>query len=285
MIRWIALAALWGGTALAQPVLHPETEACHVSIAYAPEDVRAEIEAWVRAEPRCERELEVRVIPTDDGLYLQARDASGRVRERVVPDAQSAAVLVVSWMADDSLGPTHAPMLEPPSASIGSSDAELPPEMGGVIAHPTPRSRARRWLTLGAIGSDTGGGFRGQVDVFAGRRWSVGVSGGWRGDRESHDGIGQARVVFSTSRELGPFSMRVQLGVGADVSEADPMDGDTTQMRHRGHENVVPRAEAAMFARLRITGDWGVIGGPIVEGGPRDDKPSLSLVLGVQRGL
>jgi len=157
--------------------------------------------------------------------------------------------------------------------------------MGGVITRATARSHGRRWLTLGAIGSDTGGGFRGQVDVFAGRRWSIGVGGGWRGDRESHDGIGQARVLFSTSRELGPISVRLQLGVGADVSETDAMDGDTTQMRHRGHENVVPRAEAAVFAKLRITGEWGLIGGPIVEGGPRDDKPSLSLFLGVQRGL
>src|SRR5213075_54522 len=66
----------------------------------------AEIESWVRAEPRCERELVVRVMPTDDGmLYLTATDQRGHVRERVIPDAQSAAVLVVSWMADDSIGP------------------------------------------------------------------------------------------------------------------------------------------------------------------------------------
>src|SRR5688572_26737906 len=95
------------GTAAAQPVTRPEHDPCNVTIAVAPAEVRAEIEAWVRAEPRCERELEVRVLPADEGLYLQARSRDGRVRERVVPDAQSAAVLVVSWMADDSLGPTY----------------------------------------------------------------------------------------------------------------------------------------------------------------------------------
>src|SRR4051812_3641665 len=101
----VAVAALCA-RAVAQPVTQPEREPCKVTIALAPTDVREEIEAWVRAEPRCERELEVRVVPTDDGLYLTARDPGGHVRERIVPDAQSAAVLVVSWMADDSLGPT-----------------------------------------------------------------------------------------------------------------------------------------------------------------------------------
>ena len=93
------------GTAVAQPVTHPEHEPCLVTIAYAPDDVRAEIETWVKAEPRCDRQLEVRVVPTEAGLYLFARDSEGHVRERVVPDARSAAVL--SLFAAQTVRPLH----------------------------------------------------------------------------------------------------------------------------------------------------------------------------------
>src|SRR4051812_33596116 len=89
------------GSAVAQPIVAPEP--CSVSIARAPDDVRAEIDHWVRAEPRCNASLEVRVVPTDGGYYLFARDNRGRVRERVVPDARSAGVLVASWVADDTI--------------------------------------------------------------------------------------------------------------------------------------------------------------------------------------
>jgi hypothetical protein len=280
------------GTALAQPVTRPEIEPCRVTIAYAPEDVRAEIEAWVRAEPRCERELEVRVVPAEDGLYLQARDGNGRVRERLVPDAQSAAVLVVSWMADDSLGPTHtSPILDAPSVAI--SDPEMPADPEApFVAHATARPRAQRWLTLGVLGSEKTGGFRGQVDLFAGRRWSIGVGGGFRGDhdRDSHDGVGQARVLFSTHRSLGPLSIRVQLGFGADVANSEDMDSDDTMETQgddsgdRGRGELTPRLEAGVFARVPVTRGWGLVGGPLVEG-TRHEKPTWSMFLGVQRGL
>ena len=69
--------------AAAQPITQPAetTEPCRVVVVLAPPDVRAEIEAWVKAEPRCVRELEVRVVPTRDGLYLSASDREGHVRE------------------------------------------------------------------------------------------------------------------------------------------------------------------------------------------------------------
>lgn len=98
-----AAVAAGGAPAWAQAAPAPADRACRVTIAEAPGDVRAEIEAWVRAEPRCRRELEVRVVAAAGGLHLRAREPDGHVRERIVPDAQSAAVLVVSWMADDSI--------------------------------------------------------------------------------------------------------------------------------------------------------------------------------------
>ncbi len=293
------------GVARAQPVTQPELEPCRVTIALAPSDVRAEIEAWVRAEPRCENELEIRVVPTDDGLYLSARDQHGHVRERVVPDAQSAAVLVVSWMADDSLGPTFPRHTErePPTpterAPAATLDNESPFDPGppGLSEHASISGAHRaRWLTLGAItSSEDRIGVRGQLDLLRGRWWSIGAAGGWRpterrGADMGADGSGQARVVVSARRSFGAVSLRAQLGLGADVSttnqrmdDRDAMDGDR---RVRGGAALIPKAEAAVFADVRVLDSWGLIGGPIVdaslgEGGP----PQLSIFFGVQHGL
>src|SRR5262249_45669644 len=137
------------GSAAAQPVTHPEAEACKVTVAFAPDEVRAEVEAWVRAEPRCERELVVRVTPTEDGLYLTATDLKGHVRERVVPDAQSAAVLVVSWMADDSIGPTPTERADAEEVPVEAPGTRAPSEvrddeLPGGIQFSGLRARAAR---------------------------------------------------------------------------------------------------------------------------------------------
>ncbi len=97
----------------------PQPRRCEVTIVRAPDEARAVIEGWVRAEPRCTTSLELRVVPTEGGLYLFARDDGGRIHERVVPDAQSAGVLVASWIADDRLTPPGAP------APIGPTQAPV----------------------------------------------------------------------------------------------------------------------------------------------------------------
>src|SRR5262245_46776475 len=99
----IALVLAAGNLAHAQP------RPCEVTYARAPEEARRVIEAWVAREQRCSTTLELRVIPTDGGLYLYAQDAAGHVRERIVPDADAAGTLVASWVADDSIGPPIAP--------------------------------------------------------------------------------------------------------------------------------------------------------------------------------
>src|SRR5690606_15193316 len=93
---------LAASSAAAQSV--EEARTCQVTIARAPDDVREVVEAWVRSEPQCSKALEVRIVPTEGGLYLLAQDEQGRIRDRVVPDAETAGVLVASWIADD-----HAP--------------------------------------------------------------------------------------------------------------------------------------------------------------------------------
>lgn len=269
-------------TAAAQPVEHPEVEPCRVTIALAPPDVRAEIEAWVNAEPRCVRELEVRAIPTDGGLYLSARDNNGRTRERVVPDAQSAAVLIVSWMADDSLGasPPVATAEVPAShATIGptsvvdlTADTESPFEMH---AHTRQRAGSHRYLTLGAIGHDADhAGVRAQVDLFGGRYLSLGLAGGW-----SQHG-GQARVVAGATKSFGRFAVRAQIGIGADFATVDASTDPRQQMQVVGPQfdardsmmeatasRVQPRGEVGLLGRIAIDRNWAVLGGPVVEAG------------------
>lgn len=294
LVAGLVLAAALRVSAGAQPVTQPERASCKVTIALAPADVRAEIEAWVRAEPRCERELEVRVVPTEDGLYLSASDPDGRVRERVVPDAQSAAVLVVSWMADDSLGPTfpepHAAIAAEAPPITASYDDEVPDAVAlgapGLARTVQLRDRVarKRWLSLGVIGSrDAGGGFRGQLDLLAHETFTVGVGGGFRGreDRDGmddHKGTGQLRLFVGTSYSRGRVSLRAQVGVGADVTSSH---GDRMEPRDR---SVSAIGEASVFAKIRLTDRWGLIGGPVVETS-FDDHPTKSVFLGVRRGL
>lgn len=284
---WIAAVVVLAGTANAQPITQPDRE-CRVVIAVAPDDVRAEIEAWVRAEPRCLRELEVRVVPTEDGLYLSATDARGHVRERVVPDAQSAAVLVVSWMADDSLGPrlpSRAAVEPPEAAPTYADDSEIPMVPG--LARAVQRrdaARGRRWLTFGALGSDhERGGLRASIDLFASGTWSLGIAGGLqRGDHD--EGTGQARVVIGASHSLGRISVRAQLGLGVDTTRPnDRMERDQMDSAH-DHPRVLPAIEAGVLAKLRITDAWGIVGGPIASATP-EAPPTLSMFLGVQYGL
>ncbi|MEO6774142.1 MAG: hypothetical protein ABI467_14180 [Kofleriaceae bacterium] len=111
------------------------TGTCSVNIVRAPDAVRETIEHWL-ANERCTLALEVRIIPTEGGLYVLATDEHGRVRERIVPDPQSAGVLIASWAADDGLGGATPPL----------SIAELAPQAaaptGAPIYGPPPQSGA-----------------------------------------------------------------------------------------------------------------------------------------------
>jgi len=303
MARFSSLVAvaLTSSTALAQPVTRPEHDPCAVTIVVAPDDARREIEAWVRAEPRCERQLEVRVVPTEDGLYLSARDAEGRVRERIVPDARAAAVLVVSWMADDSLGPELPTPVEqrpasPPSAAAvrAELDDELPGEALSQQLDAGIHYRGQKkthWLSLGALATQHGGlGIRTQLDLIHVDRYTLGIAAGWRqiGDRSSEDGVTQGRIVAGATETFGRISLRAQLGLGLDVAtQADRMGTRDLMdpVSRDGGRSIVPVAEAGVLATLRVTDAWGLVGGPVIEATTRDATPHLSVVIGITRGL
>jgi hypothetical protein len=127
----LALLAAVSARAVAQPA-----PPCEVVIARAPDAARAEIERWLAVEPHCARGLEVRIVETTDGLYLFARDDRGFTRERMVPDAATAAALVMSWAADDSVdGVWQQPAPEPVTPAPALAPLPPPPAVVDRGAH------------------------------------------------------------------------------------------------------------------------------------------------------
>jgi hypothetical protein len=249
----VSSATVLAATAVsAQPVPAPAT--CSVTIARAPDDVRDEVTRWVRAEPHCNATLEVRVVPTEGGLYLFARDGQGRVRERIVPDAQSVGVLVASWVADDSIetppstpgavnadgsqalaiaGEPKAARRDPsdPSASwrLMAPPGKAPALLPGIereSALPSERAQTS-WLTLGGImdrGVHGGAGARAEIDLYTRAGWSIAaglaVSGANAETYETGVGRGlhtrdfRAVAMVTHTWSVGDWQLRLGGGVG-----------------------------------------------------------------------
>lgn len=124
-MRWFSFFVLWFVLWFASSAARAEP--CDIAILHAPPAVAAEIAAWMTSEPSCLRPLQVRAVETADGLYVVAQEPSGRLHERTVPDAKTAAVLIASWAADDGAppGPAMPPpvivqaVVPPPSVPVG----------------------------------------------------------------------------------------------------------------------------------------------------------------------
>ena len=147
-------------------------EPCQVTIARVPAELRATIDDALSAEPHCRVALELRIVATEGGYYMLARDLHGRTRERIVPDAASAATLVASWAADDEIDATddRAPVRV---AAVPPAGAPEP-----VVAASTalePRSSGP-FITLYGVIGPYGGGLRADLDVLHRGRWALGVS-------------------------------------------------------------------------------------------------------------
>jgi hypothetical protein len=155
---------------------------CEVEFVRVPDDVRLVIEGWLKAEPRCTGSIQLRVVPTDGGTYyLVAQRPDGRIHEREVPDAQSAGVLVASWVADDWT--SDAPRdPQPVAAPVRMAPSDVP---SVVAVMPPPRRAASpsspgKWVTLGVLlgaDPDTNGGFHLDIDLFRRGAWTFGVTG------------------------------------------------------------------------------------------------------------
>lgn len=177
---------------------------CTVDVARAPADVRSTIESWVAQESHCAHAIEVRVVPTEGGLYLYARDEHGVVRERVVPDAQAAGVLVASWVADDSpVAPVRVmPIIVPPKPA----PAPVIEAPGVPTARPGHHSGVL--FSLGGHASlAIGYAMRGELAL---------EGGGWQAYLGAS--IGQTRVSSFQEGpgtiDLMPVDKRLALGVG-----------------------------------------------------------------------
>jgi hypothetical protein len=274
----------------AQPITGPDQVDCAVHVIAAPPPVRVAIERWVSAEPRCARELEVRVDETNAGLHLVATDKTGRIRERVIPDAQSAAVLVVSWMADDSIAESvetssvdeARPSDPAPPPSIEDDESPL---SSGVLRRSAATNRAQ-WLTLGLSATNEGLGVHGQVDLLGRGHWTIGLGGGWRQsgartpDRmDDSSGVGDASAFTAYTRSFGRIDARVQLGLGVDLAtRADAMSP--------GSAALVPKLDAGAFIGVRLDDRWGLLGGPLLAAPLDGRSPStLSGFVGLERRL
>src|SRR5580704_9738352 len=161
-ITSVLLVAWRAGTAAADP--------CEVAIARAPAEVRTAIETALSAETHCSVALELRAVPTEGGYYLLARDMHGRVRERIVPDAASAATLVASWASDDEIGsvaaaPPSAPREPEPAVAVAVAAASVPEP-------PT-------FIALYGVAVSDGDGLRAEFDLVRRGRWSFGAAAMW----------------------------------------------------------------------------------------------------------
>src|SRR5262249_28581431 len=129
-------------------------------------------------------------IPTDGGLYLFALDEHGRIRERIVPDAQSAGVLVASWVADDTMyvPPPAPPVVETrdpfsargagPNSDLTAPGMTLGTGPVGGRPPPAPRPQMSKWVGLGFLIDRSGdsGGLRIDGDVWTRGHYTLGAA-------------------------------------------------------------------------------------------------------------
>jgi len=261
------LVAFWtvclglAGSAVAQP--------CSVNIAHAPDDVRDVVQHWVAGETRCRPDLEVRIVPTDGGYYLFARDSSGQVRERIVPDAQSAGVLVASWVADDGIvaGPPDEAE-PPPSAPSSVPSTEVMPTGTSVVAATTPQRNSAVHLQAGAM---LGSIYGARVDLDTTRRGrfvfglSVGADAAKAYD-QTYDWLTvrdlDALLYVGAVFQHGKLWLRLQLGAGVITSEfnAAIWSGSTVMEPTGGDTSALLEGSARLGVDL---GAWTISAGPL----------------------
>ena len=259
--------------ALAQP------RRCVVTIVRAPEDVRPVLEQWVRAEPSCNVSLDVRVIPTEGGYYILATDESHRERERIVPDAQSAGVLVASWIADDTMR-APSPSVPPPPADvpapalIGSHGLFGPGEgrAPGLTAAKavTPEVR-RKWISLGATLAERGWGMRAEVDAKAWRAWAFGVAAAWATKTAIEGGPyasseldffdAMTLAYLSHTEHMGRWQLREALGAGLLYTRSHSAVASTSGWVMNDDDGFYPTADASLMLGRELGDSWAITTG------------------------
>jgi len=278
-----AVVALAGSPAAADTAMTTDA-ACEVRFVRAPDEVRHVIERWLAAEPRCTSSIELRVVPTEDGFYLIAQRPDGRLHERMVPDAQSAGVLVASWVADDWVAPPANVWAAPRPTGIPVAEPALAPPQDSkpvvVAAALRPGgSHAPRWISAGALFSTSDsddGGLRLELDVVAKGNFTIGAALAWTetsmgfatgygyGDMRSSDVALTATGAYTL--HAGRWALRTSLGIGgvySDVNGAiDPGTGQPwSEMPYFNGSGGGLVVTASMVLSARISDSWGIHAG------------------------
>jgi hypothetical protein len=258
--KLVALAIVAAATpAVADP--------CDVRIKHAPEHVRDAVASWVFHESHCGAPLEVRIVDTHEGLYVFARDTNGRVRERQVPDAQSAGVLIASWAAAD------APAPEPPSMSIELS--YVPADRAPAVRRRVPA--AKTFAMHGVVNHNTRGArweldLRDRGAVTFGLAASIGHDGHIDYENRGHDvldyvdmkAMGQLAVVG----EAGALRLQWSAALGAHVTYLQGTNYFTgapmPEVSRFSAVSTSPAIESAAALGVRVAPQWYVEAGALV---------------------
>lgn len=263
---------------VAAPEARAERGGCEVVFVRAPDDARLVIEGWLRAEPRCSGTIELRVVETESGtLYLIAQRPDGRIHEREVPDAQSAGVLVASWVADDWTSAPEPDDSEDPAPVV----APLAVDVGSPSTDPMPTvRRARptgRWFsTAGMVAMEGQGGFgaRFEMDLAGGRtsKWTLGaaIAGVSSMSPVMSDGFGRLEsfdlrglVVVARTWRLGEnWNVRWSLGVGPMYTEGTAHIDWPETTTNPAHGIDVAYEMGLSLARELLDHRWAIAAGP-----------------------
>ena len=262
-----------------------QTRPCAVTIVRAPDDVKATVESWLAKEP-CATPLTVRIIPTDGQLYIYAQDDRGRVRERVVPDGESAGVLIASWTADDGIAITEpAPIVATIVAPIVAAEPvrETKHDLVAVFRPTAERTRAPiaprdHWLTL-AVGTGSGAGLRAELEALRRGAFTADVELAWGRsamnglDDPQSSGIYVARFEDISAaiavRYTWPFAnkwhVRGGLGAGVVASQLslEYFDQNTGSTASASASLLSAIAEASLLVGYSFSDRWQVELGPV----------------------
>jgi hypothetical protein len=276
----------------ATPVAMPEPgPPCGVRVVRAPADLREQVETHLEADgSACGGVLDVWLVPSNGGVYVQARDRAGRLRERQVPDAAIAATLIASWVEIDAAAPIWAP--PPPAPAVVAEPAPAapalaPPSQAGVAATAAPalvarapeRRMIRRRVGVSAVGVLTGSGMEGgglrvafdalrwrrfdlgvalQATVVAGDAWYSHPSQSGTDITEQARASGDIMATIRTTFRFGRLHLSPQLAFGGGVAEHDLWIWTMSDEYQMSPATIGVRAEAAIAASLPLGRRWSV---------------------------
>jgi len=217
----------------------------------------------LRSEPSgCGRVVRASLMTRPDlkAYSLHIEDGYGRVSDREIADASTAASLIESWAIDedaDVLAP-RAPTIAVASAPL----APLPPAAGPPVAF--------RVMTLGEVTTATDGSvWYGGALTACGRLGSICVGGRARIARNEGDGGGGLSVTLTRSRidagaaalmplSWGGFTFAPMIGVGlhwtrtAMTTNQIPVQMDT--------DDLALGVEGGLGAAFAVSANWSVVG-------------------------